>query len=93
MKNLFAPQYEELSNEKIFEKAWEYNGVKLYLPDDRDRQKLPKHWLLNVFLRYGSYSSNWITQEMNSSNYNLADKRDLLIDLDPEVARVFAAST
>ena len=46
--NLHVPCYEGLTVKEIMSKGLEHNGVRDYLPDDRDIRRLPRQWIINV---------------------------------------------
>ena len=63
-----------------------------YLSDSRDR--LPRQWLINVCNTImGRLFAQWVERVCRSRNENLANKHDLLIEMDPDIARVFTQST
>ena len=42
MKYLYCPQYENLSIERILDKARKNDRINDYLPEDRDMHKVPR---------------------------------------------------
>ena len=64
-----------------------------YLPEDRDMHKIPRQWLINVaYTIVGEPFSTWVKAEIANRNEELAKKQNLLIDMDPEIARAFHGS-
>jgi len=84
---LFVPQYESLSSSRIFEEAAKYPQVEQYLPEERDRHKLPRQWVINVVhTLVGRNFSDWVEDKIQLRDQVIASKHDLLIDIDPEIA-------
>ena len=93
VKYLYAPQYENLSIERILEQARKNPVINDYLPEDRDMHKVPRQWLLNLaFTLLGEPFRAWVKDEIEHRNEEIAKKRDLLIEMEPEVAAAFHAS-
>ena len=64
-----------------------------YLPDEKDIHRLPRQWLVNlVYTLVGDSFGSWVTQHIKTRNDKLAEKQDLLIDLDPAIAAAFGSS-
>ena len=64
-----------------------------YLPEDRDMHKVPRQWLINVaYTIVGEQFSTWVKAEIANRNEELAKKQNLLIDMDPEIAKAFHGS-
>lgn len=90
---LYVPQYETLSIERILKHARKAPQVSNYLPEDRDMHKVPRQWLINVaYTLVGEAFSDWVKDEIASRNEDLARKQNLLIDMDPEIAKAFHGS-
>jgi hypothetical protein len=65
-----------------------------YLPDTRDWHKLPRQWLVNIFYSVvGKPFSDWVDDLVNDRHQGVADKNDLMIAMDPEIAKAFQEST
>ena len=63
------------------------------MPDDRDVPKLPRQWIINVIYSIvGDDLREWVSQQVKSRNEKLAEKQDLMIELDPEIAAAFGSS-
>jgi hypothetical protein len=64
-----------------------------YLPEDRDMHKVPRQWLINVvYAVIGESFSQWVRREIEVRNEKLAQERDLLIEMDPQIAKAFHES-
>ena len=93
IKFLHVPQYENLNIVCILEQARKTDRVNFYLPEDRDMHKVPRQWLINiVYTIIGNPFSEWVKSEIVKRNTDLAKKQNLLIEMDPEIARAFQSS-
>ena len=93
VKVLYAPQYENLSIDRILEQARKAAHVNNYLPEDRDMHKVPRQWLINVaYTLVGEPFSDWVKAEIANRNEELARKQKLLIEMDTEIAKAFDKS-
>ena len=87
---MYCPQYENLGIARILETARKNPKVEHYLPEDRDIHKLPRQWLLNVaYTIIGEPFNAWVQDEIVSRNIELAKKQNLMIKMDPEIAKAF----
>ena len=94
VKHIFAPQYENLSIEKVLEFAQEHAEVWDYLPARKDCYRLSRQFLLNVMHTIvGEPFVDWVQERVDCRNAKVAESRNMLIELDPEVATAFQAST
>ena len=65
-----------------------------YLPDSKDIPRLPRQWLVNVmYTVVGKEFADWVHRHIELRNGSMAHEKNLMIDLDPEVAKVFQGST
>ena len=56
-------------------------------------RKLPRQWIINVIYSViGEPFRQWVSEAIKKRNAELADKRDLMIELDPEIAKAFRSS-
>jgi len=91
---LFCPQYKGLTTEGILRKSREHPEVEHYLPDPRDQHRLPRQWLINVCNTImGRPFAEWVEGVCRQRNELMAVKHDLMIEMDPDIARVYAQST
>ena len=66
----------------------------MYLPDEPDLAKVPKQWLLNVCAAIiGQDFKDWVAEQIEERNALMAEKREVMISMDPVMASKFAAST
>ena len=67
--------------------------VKDHLPDDRDIHRLPRQWIVNViYTLVGEAFGTWVSELVKGRNDYVAEKRDLIIELDPQIAAAFRNS-
>ena len=93
MAYLFAPQYEGLSIKHILAKVKDSPQVLFFLPDELDWHRLPRQWLINVCNTViGKPFAEWINATIEKRNDDMAQKHDLLVEMDPDIAEVFANS-
>ena len=72
----------------------DYPDVADYLPDEIDLPKTPKQWLVNVIAAVlGTPFKKWVGQQVEERNALMAEKRELMISMDPEMAQKFVNST
>ena len=91
---LFCPQYKGLALDDILAKLGDHPEVEQYLPDDQDRHRIPRQWAINIFNSVvGKPFAAWAQSAMEERNKAYIDKKKLMIEMDPEVAAIFAGST
>ena len=65
-----------------------------YLPDHPDIEKVPKQWIVNVCAAVlGDQFKDWVQEQVEDRNAEMAEKRDMMISMDPVMATKFANST
>ena len=83
-----VPQYNSLSLEKIMEFISHYPDMADYLPDEIDLPKTPKQWMVNVIAAVlGTPFKNWVGVQIEQRNAEMADKREMMITMDREMAQ------
>ena len=94
MAYLFCPQYKGLALKHILARLEHHPEVEQYLPDDQDRHRIPRQWAINIFHSVvGKPFAVWAQNAMHDRNEKYVEKHKLMIDMDPEVAEIFAKST
>ena len=65
-----------------------------YLPDHQEIHKVGKDWICNVIATVlkGEFTG-WIRNQIEIRNAAVTKKKNLMIDMDPEVAAAFNQST
>ena len=94
IKTVYVPQYKNLTLEKILEFIAEHNRVELFLPDDIDLPKVPKQWIVNICAAVlGPTFKNWVTEQIEDHHILMAEKKEVMIAMDPMIAEKFHASS
>lgn len=71
----------------------QHADVLRYLPDPQDIDKLPRQFLLNVaYTLIQKPFADWVQGVCSERHEKIAEKKDLFIQMDPEVHRAFMAS-
>ena len=61
-----------------------------YFPVQHEMKKLSRQWIVNIaYSIVGKPLSDWVMERINERNQDLQVKKNLLIDLDPEIAQIF----
>ena len=64
------------------------------LPDAKDIPRLPRSWLLSaIFTVVGKPFADWVDSRVTERNKARVVEKNMMIDLDPEVAKAFHEST
>ena len=60
----------------------------------KEVQKLPRAYLANViYTLVGKPFADWVTRGIEARNAKMKLKNDLLVEMDPEIARIFQTSS
>ena len=101
IKHLSAPQYEGLKLETFFEWAAKEDAIN---PGSRpimdafplelgEREKLPRQYVLNVIYTIsGQRFRSWVDEQVKRRHQEIAEQRQMYIELDEEVAQAFQQS-
>lgn len=95
MRHCYVPQYDSLTLDKITEFLNEGHGHVLdYLPDAIEIHKVSKEWVCNVVATIlKNIFTDWLMGKVNKRNERVVDKGEMNIEMDPDVAAAFHAST
>ena len=94
VKTLHVPQYKNLTLEKIMDFVRNKPRVGQYLPDEVDLPKIPKQWIVNVCAAVlGDVFKAWVAEQVEDRNALMAEKKEIMIAMDPRMAAKFTAST
>ena len=64
------------------------------MPIQRELHKISREWIYNVVATIlGETFTDWVKDLIDDRNEDIRDKRKLDIELDPDVAEAFRAST
>ena len=90
-----VPYYEGLSIADMLQFAYAYPDVADCLPlEPREVQKLPRQYISSViYTMVGDPFAHWVEAQCKARNDKVAAERDMLITLDPEIAKIFTSST
>ena len=93
-RHLNVPQYDGLNVDKMLEFGNNYQNLFKFLPDPVEIKKCPKQWLINViFTIVKTPFADWVSDLIEARNHKIAVDKNLLIEMDPDVAEAYAAST
>ena len=83
---LFCPHYEGLTCEDIWEFTNKYPNCQQYWPDERDRVKIPRAWLVNMcFTVIGSDFEEFVSMRVADRNQKLLVDREMMVEVDEAV--------
>ena len=72
----------------------QHPNIATYLPDEPDLPKTPKQWIVNICTAViGQPFKTWVAAQMEARNAAMKKKKEMMIDMDPEMAAKFNAST
>ena len=94
VKTLHVPQYKNLTLEKILDFIRDKPRVSQYLPDEVDLPKIPKAWVVSVCAAVvGEPFKAWVGDRVEERNALMAERKEVMIAMDPQMAAKFAASS
>ena len=89
------PHYENLTLDKI--KAFcktRKNDIDDYLPDKRELHKVSRDYICNVCATVlKDIFTDFVKERISERNEEMKEKRDLNIEMDPDIAAAFQASS
>jgi len=92
--HVHVPMYENLTLEQIIAQLEAHPEVFEYLPDGKELRKVPREWICNIIATIvGAPFVEWVQARINERNAQLFQDKQLGIDMDPEIAAAFHAST
>lgn len=87
---MHVPMYKGLTIDNILAEGRRNPEVSNYLPDEKDLHRLPRQWLANViYTLVGEEFQNWVTECIRNRNDHIAEKQNLIVELDPVIAAAF----
>ena len=95
VKVLTVPHYEGLTIETMLKFAESSPAVAKALPvEPREVLKLPREYIANIiYTLVGEAFAQWVQAQVQARNDKIASERDMMVDLDPEIAALFNQST
>ena len=101
IKHLNVPQYDGLKLEAFFEWAVSYDQkhkeqrpiMDAFPLELQEREKLPRQYVINAIYTLAAQDfRDWVDALVNQRHLEIAEQKQMYIELDPEVAEVFNAS-
>ena len=95
VRNICIPQYEGLAMKDMDEQVFQMHEVIFdYFPDQVEIHKTPKQWICNVSATVlGDVFVDWVKDQIEARNAKVTKQKDLMIEMDPDVAAAFQQST
>ena len=98
-----VPQYEGLKLETVFQWAVQHDlqykkmgtfGIMDAFPLElQEREKMPRQYVINViYTLAGQQFRSWVDELVDKRHQEIAEQKQLYIELDPEVAKAFHES-
>ena len=94
VKHLNVPQYEGLKIEAFYKFAKDRPEVMRAFPsEEQEREKLPRQYIINViYTLVGEEFRTWVDKLVDERHEEIIEKRDLYIEMDPEIAAIYNKS-
>ena len=94
VNHIYVPAYVTLKLEEIFSFFMQHEAVIAYMSDDKELRRMPKQWVCNVGATIiGQPFIDWCAERVLTRNREMARDRNLLIKMDPKLARAFQRSS
>ena len=94
VKVIAIPQYDGLKVECLLEFAAQWPGVFNFLPPEKEIGKLSRAYLGNViYTVVGEPFYDWVQAKVAERHEKIKEKKEMMIDMDPEIAKIFQEST
>ena len=88
------PQYKSLKVERLQQFISNYPDTFVYYPDESEIAKLPKQFLVNVaYSILDDLFADWVKEQIEERNAKVAEKGNLMIELDSEIHQAFLESS
>ena len=94
VNHLNLPQYEGLALKDIMARVRNNEEFQKHMPIEKELLKIPKQWVVNIaYSLFGDSFSDWVFAQIEARNAKLAKEKNLMINLDPEIAAAWHSST
>ena len=95
IQHVAIPHFEGLGIREMIEYANLYPEVMKALPvGHKEIEKLPRQYLANIIhTLVGKPFQQWISTRVKARHEQMTKKKDMLIELDPDIEAIFKAST
>lgn len=92
--HISVPHYETLALKDIKTFIVNYPDIWNYLPAEIELTKLPRQYICNIIATREFFNfSSWIRNRVETRNESVKSKKNMNIEMDPELAEIFSAST
>ena len=94
VKHVAIPQFEGLGIREMLEYASKVPAVMRALPAAaKEKEKMPRQYLGNVIhTLVGKRFREWIDAKLEERNEKLVEKKEMIIEIDPQIEALFKAS-
>ena len=90
---IFVPHYENLELRQIIDFALQHPEVMEFFPLTKELTKMSRKYICDVIYSVvGDEFKEWINARVEHRHRKMAEKKDLMLSLDPEIARCYEAS-
>ena len=87
------PNYEGLATNDVLNFSLKYDKCRAIWPVMREIGRLPRFWVVNITATAGgSDFEDWAREQVTRRNVRLMEKRQLYVDMDPDIAEAFKQS-
>lgn len=95
VKHIAVPQFEGLGIREMLDYAQMFPEVLKAFPLRREEtEKFPRQYIANVLhTLVGKPFRQWVDNKLEERNAELTEKKEMVIELDPEIEAIFKAST
>ena len=94
IKHLYVPQYETLSIKEILNTWGSNHNLQVFMPIEKELKSLNKQFIVNVaYSVVGEPFKQWVKDMIETRNQDMTKSKNLLINMDTDVAAAFQAST
>ena len=94
VKHIIIPQFDGLSIDNLLGYGGQYTEVMRALPmAQKEIKKLPREYIGNIIVTLvGQPFRDWIQNRVDQRNAKVAEEGDMMIDMDPEIYKIFSGS-
>ena len=94
VKYIDVPHYENLTIDKMLTYASHIPDVMKALPEvEKETLKMSRAYIANIIhTLVGMPFRKWVKERVDERHFKVAEERDLLIEMDPEIGEIYKAS-
>ncbi len=95
VKTIMIPHFDGLTVERmLFHVKDVVQVMKAFPIEQREIDKMPRYYICNViYTLVGDKFKKWVEKKIQERTDKIMEEQDMAIDMDPEVYKVFKAST